>query len=232
MFGLGEEEDYEATTHDISGSAFCERLAFIKKEELKKKKKKKEEEEEEAMHDDLSVWAELDSPELDVFESCFSALSPTVSSAPPKIPSPRNLSLLPISLPPAARCSLPSSSLGVSHRSLRLRPVPKAIPSSSKASQALKEPTKEDDILLLRWRSQGISYKTIKERLGIDEAESTLRGRLRTLTKPKNERVRRPQWMEKDVCLSTPNAGALLLLINRAPRLHCYSKAWTLTFRA
>ncbi|KAG0135066.1 hypothetical protein HOY82DRAFT_632824 [Tuber indicum] len=53
--------------------------------------------------------------------------------------------------------------------------------------------------LLLHWRSQGVSYKTIRTRLNLTEAESTLRGRLRTLTKPKCERLRRPQWLPEDV---------------------------------
>src|SRR5256885_15829096 len=44
-----------------------------------------------------------------------------------------------------------------------------------------------------------MSYKDIKAKGGFEEGESTLRGRYRTLTKPKEERVRRPEWGERDV---------------------------------
>ena len=52
---------------------------------------------------------------------------------------------------------------------------------------------------LIRWKKQGLSYKEIKVRGGFNEAESTLRGRYRTLTKPKHLRVRKPEWQQKDV---------------------------------
>jgi hypothetical protein len=52
---------------------------------------------------------------------------------------------------------------------------------------------------LIDWKNQGLSYKEIKARGGFDEAESTLRGRYRTLTKPKHLRVRKPEWQQKDV---------------------------------
>jgi hypothetical protein len=52
---------------------------------------------------------------------------------------------------------------------------------------------------LIEWKKQGLSYKEIKARGGFDEAESTLRGRYRTLTKPKHLRVRKPEWQPKDV---------------------------------
>ncbi len=52
---------------------------------------------------------------------------------------------------------------------------------------------------LIEWKSQGLSYKEIKARGGFNEAESTLRGRYRTLTKPKHLRVRKPEWQQKDV---------------------------------
>jgi hypothetical protein len=57
----------------------------------------------------------------------------------------------------------------------------------------------QNDALLVRYRQLGVSYKNIKTRLNLDEAESTLRGRYRTLTKPKNERLRKPVWSEHDV---------------------------------
>jgi hypothetical protein len=48
-------------------------------------------------------------------------------------------------------------------------------------------------------RRRGLSYKEIKRRGGFTEAESTLRGRIRILSKPKEMRVRKPQWNRSDV---------------------------------
>lgn len=59
----------------------------------------------------------------------------------------------------------------------------------------------ERDQLLLDLRSQGYSYKEIKRMGPFTEAESTLRGRVRVLTKPKDERVRSPVWHAKDVSM-------------------------------
>ncbi|ETI25911.1 hypothetical protein G647_02688 [Cladophialophora carrionii CBS 160.54] len=55
------------------------------------------------------------------------------------------------------------------------------------------------DALLVRLRQDGKSYKQIKETGGFEEAESTLRGRYRTLIKPKEARVRKPEWRERDI---------------------------------
>ncbi|THC87980.1 hypothetical protein EYZ11_012572 [Aspergillus tanneri] len=52
---------------------------------------------------------------------------------------------------------------------------------------------------LIECKRRGLSYKDIKRLGGFKEAESTLRGRFRTLTKSKEQRVRKPQWQEKDV---------------------------------
>ncbi len=57
---------------------------------------------------------------------------------------------------------------------------------------------------LIQWKEQGLSYKEIKARGGFSEAESTLRGRFRTLTKPKHLRVRKPEWQQKDVSRLCP----------------------------
>ena len=48
-----------------------------------------------------------------------------------------------------------------------------------------------------------MSYREIKEKGGFSGAESTLRGRYRTLTKRKEDRVRKPEWDEKDVSKDT-----------------------------
>ena len=58
---------------------------------------------------------------------------------------------------------------------------------------------RQKDRLLIEWKNKGLSYKEIRSRGQFEEAESTLRGRYRTLTKPKHLRVRRPEWKSKDV---------------------------------
>lgn len=69
---------------------------------------------------------------------------------------------------------------------------------SAAEARATKE-REEDELLLELWR-QGVPYKEIKKRGGFKVAESTLRGRVRTLTKDKSERVRKPEWTEHDAC--------------------------------
>ncbi|WPG98173.1 Hypothetical protein R9X50_00095900 [Acrodontium crateriforme] len=79
-------------------------------------------------------------------------------------------------------------------------PAPGTSPSVEAGTviqQKIPNRSKEDE-LLIKWRNDGMSYKDIKDRLGLKEAESTLRGRYRTLTKAKSERVRNPIWTERD----------------------------------
>ncbi|EEQ84755.1 uncharacterized protein BDCG_08024 [Blastomyces dermatitidis ER-3] len=59
----------------------------------------------------------------------------------------------------------------------------------------------EKDEFLIQCKRAGMPYKEIKEKGNFFEAESTLRGRFRTLTKRKEQRVRKPGWQEKDVRL-------------------------------
>ncbi|KAL7911316.1 hypothetical protein GGI35DRAFT_478677 [Trichoderma velutinum] len=59
----------------------------------------------------------------------------------------------------------------------------------------------EKDLFLVESRRQNISYKDIKRLGNFSEAESTLRGRYRTLTKDKKDRVRDPKWTEIDIDL-------------------------------
>lgn len=65
------------------------------------------------------------------------------------------------------------------------------------------------DHLLVELKNQGLSYKEIRARGNFTEAESTLRGRYRTLTKPKEERVRKPEWTEQDVSLPSPTQATV-----------------------
>lgn len=57
----------------------------------------------------------------------------------------------------------------------------------------------KDDKILLEMKRDGYTYKDIRKRLGRKVAESTLRGRHRSLTKPRSARVRAPKWTEIDV---------------------------------
>lgn len=61
------------------------------------------------------------------------------------------------------------------------------------------------DEFLVRSKLAGMSYKEIRTKGNFTEAESTLRGRFRTLTKRKEQRVRKPQWQERDVSSFTPS---------------------------
>ena len=70
------------------------------------------------------------------------------------------------------------------------------------------------DQLLVDMRRQNYSYREIKRLGGFREAESTLRGRVRTLTKDKSERVRRPQWKSGDVGLQRSFGKADVLIVD------------------
>jgi hypothetical protein len=59
------------------------------------------------------------------------------------------------------------------------------------------------DKFLLDSKREGKSYKQIRMEGGFTEAESTLRGRHRTLIKKPEERVRKPEWESNDVKSST-----------------------------
>ncbi|KAK3711706.1 hypothetical protein LTR37_009483 [Vermiconidia calcicola] len=79
-----------------------------------------------------------------------------------------------------------------------------ACASSSQASFVTDDKVAERqqrNELLVEMRRKGHSYKEIKRLGDFREAESTLRGRVRMLTKEKWERVRKPQWKHRDVTL-------------------------------
>ena len=76
--------------------------------------------------------------------------------------------------------------------------------NGNRCTRPPKTPTQKDDYLL-GMKKMGVSYKDIKERGGYKEAESTLRGRFRTLTKSKEARVRKPRWHANDVSIDMTN---------------------------
>ncbi|KAI2642671.1 hypothetical protein GGS21DRAFT_486494 [Xylaria nigripes] len=54
---------------------------------------------------------------------------------------------------------------------------------------------------LVESKLAGMTYREIRRQGNFTEAESTLRGRFRTLTKNKEQRVRKPEWQDKDIRL-------------------------------
>ncbi|KAL5119513.1 hypothetical protein ACEQ8H_002578 [Pleosporales sp. CAS-2024a] len=58
---------------------------------------------------------------------------------------------------------------------------------------------KADDRILLDGKKEGLTYKEIRKKMYTKCAESTLRGRYRSLTKARQDRVRRPFWHKKDI---------------------------------
>ncbi|OKL56877.1 hypothetical protein UA08_07761 [Talaromyces atroroseus] len=79
-----------------------------------------------------------------------------------------------------------------------------------RARQLLRAPRSSDaeakDAFLLQAKRLGLSYREIKQRGNFKEAESTLRGRYRTITKAKQERVRKPVWRAEDLTARSESA--------------------------
>ncbi|KAK4033339.1 hypothetical protein C8A01DRAFT_40203 [Parachaetomium inaequale] len=101
----------------------------------------------------------------------------------PSLPSP------PPACSPAMRTQLPAA-------------VPKRGPAKEREPEPvdLSDRTSKDDFLV-KQKQLGMTYKEIRRKGGFTEAESTLRGRYRTLTKVREARVRKPEWAEKDLRL-------------------------------
>ena len=80
------------------------------------------------------------------------------------------------------------------------RPLLPPVTSGVLPSQAPPSIKRSDkDEFLIRSKESGMTYREIRKQGNFKEAESTLRGRYRTLTKSKEARVRKPEWQEKDV---------------------------------
>lgn len=71
--------------------------------------------------------------------------------------------------------------------------------SKGAAEESSTPPRSEKDEYLVKHKLAGMTYKEIRKNGNFTEAESTLRGRFRTLTKPKEARVRKPEFQEIDV---------------------------------
>ncbi|KEY66563.1 hypothetical protein S7711_09409 [Stachybotrys chartarum IBT 7711] len=82
----------------------------------------------------------------------------------------------------------------------RTSPKKKSVDTShSPWSPAPDGDRSEKDRFLVEKRNAGWKYSAIKKEGGFEEAESTLRGRFRTLTKDRTQRVRKPQWQKQDI---------------------------------
>lgn len=91
----------------------------------------------------------------------------------------------------------------------KINPKPTTLPEepswassnlSTAAVQAAHHRDAKDDFLV-KSKLAGMSYRYIRRKGKFSEAESTLRGRFRTLTKHKTARVRKPEWNDNDVRL-------------------------------
>ncbi|RMZ76139.1 hypothetical protein DV738_g5114, partial [Chaetothyriales sp. CBS 135597] len=79
-----------------------------------------------------------------------------------------------------------------------------AQPASELTNERRGDPGRRNtsrDEELIRLRMLGVSYRDIKKKYGFDVAESTLRGRIRSLTKAKEQRLRKPVWKSDDIDL-------------------------------
>lgn len=97
------------------------------------------------------------------------------------------------------------------------------------------------DEYLVQCKEQGMSYKQIKESGGFGEAESTLRGRYRALTKPREARLRKPEWGQREVSslvhrwINSDSVGRLtcsskefLIALSRLLAIFLWTPPWTL----
>lgn len=89
---------------------------------------------------------------------------------------------------------------GGSHRSVSRRENGQAL-SEPENSADFHAQRREDDAILLEGKRNGLTYKDIRKKMHKKCAESTLRGRYRSLTKARQDRVRKPVWRQKDVSL-------------------------------
>ncbi|KAI9166570.1 hypothetical protein HJFPF1_02679 [Paramyrothecium foliicola] len=120
------------------------------------------------------------------------------SSGPSDAPSKRHRLLKSVKKPSAKRNGMGSKKgkgRGKKQRQVVSRELPPKFPDPEGAGRAAK------DKFLVEQRNLGHPYSEIKAMGKFREAESTLRGRFRTLTKDREERVRKPQWTKEDMDL-------------------------------
>lgn len=99
--------------------------------------------------------------------------------------------------------------------------APPGISSGARERIELPDRMSKDDFLV-RQKQMGMTYKEIRRLGGFTEAESTLRGRYRTLTKVREARVRKPEWSEKDVSFVSVVSLFAVQLVHPPPTLIPY----------
>lgn len=121
-------------------------------------------------------------------------------------PQPTTISQTHTGLPSMPDCtaSFPTLSLSAPH------PEPPQLENENPAIKASLHYSDTRNALLIEWKRAGLSYKDIKRMGGFKEAESTLRGRFRTLTKAKEHRVRKPKWLKSDVSITRERGSSII----------------------
>lgn len=87
----------------------------------------------------------------------------------------------------------------------------KVIEQTDEEKKEAEEARAAKDEFLVKSKKDGLTYREIRKRGNFTEAESTLRGRFRTLTKDKEARVRKPEWRDTDVSLRARQWAAAYL---------------------
>ena len=82
-------------------------------------------------------------------------------------------------------------------------------PCESATDETIHTRLSTQNAFLVSAKIGGMSYKQIRETGNFHEAESTLRGRFRSLTKDKHDRVRKPMWRGVDARLLIEGVGRL-----------------------
>ncbi|KAI0910446.1 hypothetical protein F4823DRAFT_624224 [Ustulina deusta] len=90
----------------------------------------------------------------------------------------------------------PAREIPKGRQALHIDDPVEAVPSSSTDAERDAK-----NRFLVESKLAGMTYREIRRKGGFIEAESTLRGRFRTLTKNKEQRVRKPEWQDKDIRL-------------------------------
>ncbi|RFU75786.1 hypothetical protein TARUN_6545 [Trichoderma arundinaceum] len=160
---------------------------------------------------DSGVFENSQTPEhLIKSEVGVQEISPVADSQPPAMaPSPikhQDSSPARNPLPPAGLPTVPPPRRILPSNAQQGRPVHRQTQSRARKPPVIQSPRVAaervaKDRFLVQSRLQGVSYKEIKRRGNFTEAESTLRGRFRTLTKKKEDRVRDPKWTDIDIQL-------------------------------
>ncbi|KAI0115251.1 hypothetical protein F4814DRAFT_440212 [Daldinia grandis] len=132
-----------------------------------------------------------------------SRLGPTAPSEQPPPPSSKGkrpalarLSASPEQSPPKARPAQPKQELQDAAGQ-----GSEGSPARGRGTRVVERVRSAKDDFLVRSKLAGKTYREIRLEGNFTEAESTLRGRFRTLTKDKEARVRKPEWQDNDIRL-------------------------------